>query len=374
MESKDINKNKITRRAILNSYAVGGVYAHLLVEEFENTGIIYNNELIKKHLIILSAGSKNQLKDYAKLYVAYLKKDNDISLHDIACNLQNGRESMSERLAIISKSTNELITKFEKYINGVNDKNIFYGKKSDNSIATEIAEPETIQFKEAYEKRNFNTLAILWVNGTIIPWGLINKKPEYNKISLPTYPFEKIYYPIIPDDEALNIREEMPDESGNNFQYDENESFEKNVQLYLKQIISSLLKFPVERILEEKNLLEYGFDSLKGMKLINIFNDHYGVRISLNTLYKYSTVKEIANYLINKNILKNSDINKMNVKTSIIAEKDTDIQQTKTDYTHEKINNQDNDKIQEMLFWGLEKGKISPEQALEIGKRILITS
>nr|WP_087992202.1 SDR family NAD(P)-dependent oxidoreductase [Bacillus subtilis] len=126
--------------------------------------------------------NKKQVSDFYEQEGLY----KNVGLSNIAFTLLNGREPMSERLAIISKDVYDLISKLNKYINGDTDQSIFRGKKINQKRRQK---QNGIQMKA--DKRTMAEMAEYWVSGGDLAWEDIHIERAASKIALPTYPFLK---------------------------------------------------------------------------------------------------------------------------------------------------------------------------------------
>lgn len=123
---------------------------------------------------------------------------NNIDFNEMIYTLQNGRDPMEYRLAIIVKSVDEIIEKLKMYIKGEkNISNLFSGDIHDFKNYSDIFDDNTIgdEFIASLLKANELTdLSRLWTAGVNVSWELLYKNHKPKKCSLPTYPFERKSY------------------------------------------------------------------------------------------------------------------------------------------------------------------------------------
>lgn len=134
-------------------------------------------------------------------YIADCQKSNeittvlsDISLKDIAYTLQCGRIEQEERLAVVARDTEELLSAFRDYLNHNNTRaNLFTGsvngKNSDFNCLMKLMKDPVI-LEKLYHEENLEQLAELWVHGVSIPWSKVFDNHGKRRVSLPGYPFE----------------------------------------------------------------------------------------------------------------------------------------------------------------------------------------
>lgn len=181
------------RRAGISSFGAGGANAHLIIEEYENKQMNMLEEN-KVHLIPLSAKNKNCLNRYILNFIDWLRDcdTNSISLASIAYTLQIGREAMEERIIVVVSNINDLIEQLANFIEGTNSKVLFGKKESNNTINNLISlDEDNVLLSKLIEKERFEEIAKLWVIGANIDWNLLYGKVP-TRISLPTYPFERM--------------------------------------------------------------------------------------------------------------------------------------------------------------------------------------
>jgi acyl transferase domain-containing protein/enoyl-CoA hydratase/carnithine racemase/acyl carrier protein/NAD(P)-dependent dehydrogenase (short-subunit alcohol dehydrogenase family) len=179
----------IPRRAGVSSFGFGGVNAHVILEEYAEHNILEDNS--QPHLFVLSARNDEVLINYAKSFINYIEDDKmpkALSSH-IAYTLQVGREAMIVRLAIVAQDIYDWSKKLQQYINGnTSIDGLFLGTgKSTNSIIDE-------EVSRLIHERDLIELGSLWASGQDIPWKKLYQANQLQKVSLPTYPFERKRY------------------------------------------------------------------------------------------------------------------------------------------------------------------------------------
>jgi len=227
----DENGKVIPRRAGVSSFGFGGSNAHVTLEEYQCTK--GKEQLINKdYLIILSGKNENRLKVYAQELCNFIRRNKEsdaYNLRDVAYTLQKGREEMEARLAIICHSFTDLESSLSKYINGETDEYVFNnyikGSKKRNTLL-DGEEGETF-LKSVVKNNKLPKIAELWLMGIEINWDLFYLDGKCKRVSLPTYPFEKVSH-WIPDTKIA---------WGNNSSNDGLHPFiDKNVSTFEEQI------------------------------------------------------------------------------------------------------------------------------------------
>lgn len=179
------------RRAGISSFGAGGSNAHVIVEEYIEEGVEKTSKSRNVTApIVLSAKTKEALRDRAKQLVNAIEEDNTLPFLDVAYTLQVGRESMEERLGFLASSLEELKEKLNQYLEGSEQEAFVQGYCSRSRRASE---EQNKRMEQSIQEENAAELLNLWMEGCEIDWSrlaIYKKKPH--RVSLPTYPFEKV--------------------------------------------------------------------------------------------------------------------------------------------------------------------------------------
>lgn len=188
----------VPRRAGISSFGMTGNNSHVVVEEYiaPQSGSVLSGQ---DELFILSARDESRLKEYAQRFIDFLTdKKAEVNFADMIYSLQLGREEMGQRLAIVAKGHDDLLSALKSYVNGSSDnKNIIAGhiKDSDSAITESLITGEEGEefIKVIIKNRNVAKVAYLWIMGVKIDWTLLHRSRGV-LLSLPTYPFERKRY------------------------------------------------------------------------------------------------------------------------------------------------------------------------------------
>ncbi|TCS93647.1 SDR family NAD(P)-dependent oxidoreductase [Hazenella coriacea] len=197
------------RRAGVSSFGATGSNAHIILEEYipetaPSSASVTPMTTASPAIIPLSARNKERLQAYAKKLLAFLH--DEIHLSELAYTLQVGREAMEERVAFVVKDVPELIEKLESFVEGQElIKDCWSGKvKNDRAIMNSLSSDQASLVQQSVGEGNIHEIAKLWVQGLSIDWKLLYGETKPQRISLPTYPFEKVRY-WVPESDAEEI-------------------------------------------------------------------------------------------------------------------------------------------------------------------------
>lgn len=199
----DSEGNPIPRRAGISSFGFGGVNSHVIVESYEDKSTSEKSKEEFPGLFVLSAKTEAVLTEYVHLFVEFLdENETDLDFRNLIFTLQNGRESMDVRLAVIAQNVRELVSELiafleDETIAAENESRSIFHSRIYNEISEKkliLNEDNPLDLIHRYIAQNdLSNLAKLWVSGTNINWHeLYRADEEVKRIPLPTYPFQKV--------------------------------------------------------------------------------------------------------------------------------------------------------------------------------------
>ena len=164
------------------------------------------------------------------------------------------------------------------------------------------------------------TLKQWFQRGYEIHWTDYYQGKQYQKVSLPPYPFDRKKYwsSIMP----TKIHENP--HISNDFQ---------SIEKFITKTIANLLNIPLSHLADEVTLLELGIDSMMLVSFIKMIDEQYSVKLSIRQLFEeLTTVNLIAQYIMEYCITENkkntqiiSSSNEQNNSTSSLHQKTDDL-------------------------------------------------
>lgn len=238
----------VPRRAGVSAFGLSGTNAHVVLEELdeenlENYGQNIDNQL---DMLFLSGKNKESLFELIKRYNKFLSNNGSLSLSDICYTASTGRGHYEYRVAIISRSIEELRNqlkniceseqlKYEsdtyfygthKIVSKNRNKNIgdFYQEEMRNFNA--ILKEKVTEFKDG-KNNNMNLakqICEMYIMGADSEWEILYREQNRKRISLPTYVYKKnrcwpkisedLNYTSKDEDVYLNLVWEKKDDGG----------------------------------------------------------------------------------------------------------------------------------------------------------------
>jgi acyl transferase domain-containing protein/thioesterase domain-containing protein/acyl carrier protein/SAM-dependent methyltransferase len=302
-------ERELPRRATVSSFGAGGSNAHLIIEEYiphtQNT--VQPSSVNLPQIVVFSAKNQDRLQAKLQQMLVFSELNPELCLRDLAYTLQVGREAMKSRLAMVVNTREELIRGLNEYLK-VQVENrelknaipIFTGNLAEHR--SEFMELFSGNLEETLLKgllleNNPEKIAFYWAKGGKIPWESVHEGEEVNRISLPTYPFEKRrcwmeFRPGCPGLAQSHQPLSRPMETKGDCPV-------PNEQV--GAIISGLLGMGPAKLNYQQPLEQYGFDSIMLLQLLQKLQIEFDPSVNLEDLQKCGTVQAVIDTLQRRN-------------------------------------------------------------------------
>lgn len=287
----EINGIGITRIAAIHSYGIGGVNAHMIVEEYRKTipDMKYDEVSPNQVVIFLSAATQEGLVDYVKDIFEYVKKSEEqdvcafaYTLHKNSTNQTfrtafcvQGKEQMSEKLAELAASDD---------ISWIHD----ISKTQDiiNKLLSE--EDIAILVENAVKTEHYGVILKLWENGVNIHWKALYGDKKLKELPVPTQKSaKKEYWVCDKSDDELK-------ESINVFAKTSTTAED------LIDMVQTIIDDKEIKINPSSPLTQYGFDSIMLMRLKQKIEERYKIKILGSEIQYLMSVNQIMSLIEQK--------------------------------------------------------------------------
>ena len=316
----DVTGRPLPRRAGVSSFGIGGVNAHVIVEEYVGPERLDDvPEPGGRSIVVVSARSEERLKEQTRRLLAALHEPGPavigevngfdtyepLRLSDVSYTLQVGREAMEWRLACVVRDLPQLRERLAAWLTGTEAvEDVYQGqaRRPKDVLGLFAADEDVQQAIESWiAKGKLGRLAELWAAGLSFDWRRLygdGKLPRPRRISLPTYPFaEERYWAPSPSAIAerqkrpvIDIGPVAPPRDRDGLQRDD-------LQAQVARLLSETLKVPVAQIEPGRSMLEYGMDSMIGMKFKRLLESRFNVPVSGRELLENLTVETLTSLL-----------------------------------------------------------------------------
>lgn len=287
-------------------------------------GYNLTTELFLTHptLEALSHYLYNQIKPKQKESI----NQESLLLDDLEYTLQVGREHMQQRLSIIAEDKDSLMDALTQYINGntdgrfVREGNIEdFADKFDAILHSDLIEH---QREKLVEEWNVEQISELWIVGGALDFSAYYETHKRQRISLPTYPFEKMRCwvtaetpgtPLVVDDGGVvehtnqipektlqhGVEAKPFDKSGVSKPANKITVAEINQYTveFLIDVFATVLKISKEHLSVNTDFENYGLDSIY-VKSINQYLEGIFGTLPATLLFTYKNMKTLANYFV----------------------------------------------------------------------------
>ncbi|MGG4192044.1 Ketoacyl-synthetase C-terminal extension [Paenibacillus sp. cl6col] len=187
------------RRCGVSSFGLSGTNCHVIMEEAPEQ--VTSAPVPRNEIFLISAKTETSINKLVRRFISYLHVHKEINIADLCYTLSTGRGHYNYRLAIIAKSTEDLLEKLNLIErNGLNTEygstmqyNEFSLQHVANKEQTLLAHEQIINYlaTERQETRILQEVATLYVQGADIEWESLYRREKRYRLHLPAYSFVK---------------------------------------------------------------------------------------------------------------------------------------------------------------------------------------
>lgn len=261
--------------ALVNTFAAGGTNACTVFSAYEDSETIVCDK--DCYVMLLSAGSKDELLSAASALGSFLDRNLDIDMKELEYTLGIFQDYLSARAVLLCKNREDLAAKLDLLQHGKEHEDIFLGTVTENPGIYRLFREE----KEGMEivrkwtaDQNFRALSELWVHGTDIDWRSHCFQPSDKKVPL--------YYPFY-HNKRLWV-------SGALEQKPQNETEEPSD---VRKILCDIMKMDPSGIHFDDHLQNIGFNSIYALKMIAKLKESCGIELTLRDLMQAGSIKDL---------------------------------------------------------------------------------
>lgn len=283
----------VPRRAGIGSFGAGGTNAYIVLEEYEQP-TDPAPDTTEPLLIGLSARTPEQLRDVARQLRVFLDRPILPTLHDIAFTLLGRREAMPSRFAVVVQSHAELATALDHFLDEQADDGRFYvgNTRQQDRLLTLCRVDDLGRLATQWLADGLlDKVAQLWVQSDLFDITLLPQMADGRCVDLPTYPFAAQSYWLTADQPVTVINPpERPAPSID-------PSADVAVEDHIMTALGDIMRLPTTQIDPNRNLHEYGFNSLYAARLTHRLSEVFQHKLSLKTMMRHRSVAEISHWL-----------------------------------------------------------------------------
>lgn len=141
-----------------------------------------------------------------------------------------------------------------------------------------------------------NGFSKLYVNGAAVNWHSFDADYTYQKVKLPTYPFQRRRYWIQGENELMDVQ--VTKNNGEQTQPQERPDRQKQLIKLTRSMVAQLLRLEEVEIDSDSSLMEMGADSLILLEAIRIIEHQFGIQVTVRQMVEeLTTIEALATFL-----------------------------------------------------------------------------
>jgi acyl transferase domain-containing protein/cation diffusion facilitator CzcD-associated flavoprotein CzcO/enoyl-CoA hydratase/carnithine racemase/aryl carrier-like protein len=294
----------LPRRAGVTSIGAGGMNAHLIIEEH-----IPGSRMPHPggaEVCVFSAMTEAALLRLVARMRDFIASAPEPALADIAFTLQTGRTELPCRLAVVAEGCDDLVVKLAAFLaKPASGSRVWY------TPSTLDREPrfDTVRVAADTGARALDRVATAWVDGTGIDWEAHHAGRRPYRVSLPTYPFERVrcWYPARAD--APSVVRPLGARALSDGLYTElkadprqpaRSAGEGQLASALTELAADLLKFDRGTLSARTSFYDLGFDSISLTRFAALIGERFGVPVSPAIFFDCEHIEALAQHLASR--------------------------------------------------------------------------
>ena len=294
---RDGQGNAIARRAGVTSIGAGGVNSHMIIEE--HSAPLAKGQDKNPQLLVFSAMHKAALEAVVSRMLAHLEEFSDEPLADLAWTLQTGKNELPCRLAFVAHDRQTLVQKLHTFLSAPDTKDQWHYTPS-------ILEKDPVlsALEPAIASRNLDAIASLWADGASLDWARLHAGTSPRRLSLPSYPFERVRCWYQEFDDAPSVIHPLglkPQPNAHKLPRDTAqpaaENTDSDLALELREMAAAMLKFPAGQISLRAAFHDLGFDSISLARLAEEISRRYGIALSPAVFFECEHLQALSAHL-----------------------------------------------------------------------------
>lgn len=254
------------RRAGVSAFGFNGTNCHVVLEEGPKATAQEKDD--QEYVLVLSHRTETGLKIQLERFKSYLEEHgHELLIGDVCYTMSVCRDHFKKRCAVVASSVNDLLAKLKKLL-------------LQDSVAGMIIEGSHEALNALGQKHLTQD----------VDWKTVFKK-RLNKVSLPTYSFEKKRFWIEAAQYGIEIKDSKRFKAA-----------ESTLANRIEDQLISLFKdvMGLEEIRITDNFFELGGDSLLGIQLINEIHKAFNKKISYFDLFSNPRLIDLVGLLKGK--------------------------------------------------------------------------